>query len=309
MSEDLSSDFVPNEHLSPNDDACSICGHRSDRDIMLTLQASPRVELQNCGSCGAQSASRFPDELFLKQLYAPSDYASDLLTSTHAIENTARHIAKHIPIADRDTTLRVLDYGGGDGSLSSAFHKALRNAGHRGAIELTVVDYFVDERANADVRFLDVTDFAQLTERFDIVIASAVLEHLVDLRWTACKLLSLCEPGGTFYARTPYEAPLAKLVPGYKVRWPRHLHDLGPAFWSKFLTTMGYEGQILRSTPSVVESDFETKPLRTTIAQLMKLPSRLEASLFPNRVGQQGRHLWQWPGGWEVVLRVDGPRG
>ena len=66
-----------------------------------------------------------------------------------------------------------------------------------------MVDYFVDERANDGVRFLDVNDFAALEERFSIVLASAVLEHLVDLAWTTRKLLSLCIEGGAFYARAP----------------------------------------------------------------------------------------------------------
>jgi len=299
---------VPEEHLADARSECSICGSRRERVSSLVLQTEPRIDLLECGECFASSASHFPDERFLKALYAPSDYHSDLLGSTHAVVHTARHVAKHLPRPEADATLRVLDYGGGDGTLSTSFRDALRERGHRGAIELTVVDYFVDERANDDVRFLDVNDFAALDEDFDIVLASAVLEHLVDLAWTTRKLLSLCAAGGSFYARAPYEAPLARAVPGYSVRWPRHLHDLGPGFWARFLDTMGFDGELLRSAPSVVESDFASKPARTIAATLMKLPARIEATLFQRRIASTGAHLWPFPGGWEAVYRIDGPR-
>jgi hypothetical protein len=298
---------VPDDHLSAPSQACTICGSREPRRSILVLQRDPEVALLDCGVCRAQSASRLPDEAFLKQLYAPSEYSSDLLSTRLAIRNTARHIVRHAPIPHAQGPLRVLDYGGGDGSLSRAFREALIEAGCDREIELTVVDHFVDERADPEIRFLDPTDFAALTERFDVVLASAVLEHLVDLAWTSRKLLSLCRPGAAFYARTPFEAPLATIVPGYAIRWPRHLHDLGPAFWSRFLETMGFEGRLLRSAPSVVESDFETRPLRTLAAHLMKLPARTESALFPARVGREGRIFWRWVGGWEVVLRVDEP--
>ncbi len=299
---------VPDDHLSAPSEGCTICGSEAPRRPVLLLQRSPDVALLACGECRALSASRLPDAAFLKQLYAPSEYASDLLSARAAVRSAARHIVRHAPVPRTPGPLRVLDYGGGDGTLSRAYRDALLADGFDRAIELTVVDHFVDERADREIRFLDVTEFAGLDERFDVVLASAVLEHLVDLAWTSRKLLSLCSPGASFYARTPFEAPLAALVPGYRLRWPRHLHDLGPDFWSGFLQTMGFEGRLLRSAPSVVESDFATRPLRTAIARLMKAPASVEAALLPDRVGGEGRLLWRWVGGWEVVLQVDGPR-
>ncbi len=308
MSEKAGIDRVTADQLRDASAACSICESRRPRLTRLVLQTEPRVELLECLRCGASSASHFPDERFLKALYAPSDYTSDLLGDERAVVRLARHIASHVPVGADYACLRVLDYGGGDGRLSTALREALREEGHLGEIELTVVDYFVDERANESVRFLDVSDFATLDETFDLVIASAVLEHLVDLAWTTRKLLSLCAAGGHFYARAPYEAPLAQRFPGYRVRWPRHLHDLGPAFWAHFLDTLGFEGELLRSAPSPVESDLRSKPLRTLAAWLMKLPARLEAAIFADRFAEDGAHHWRWAGGWEAVLRIDGPR-
>lgn len=307
MSESAPVSEVPESHLAPPQACCSVCGRYGQRPVRATLQTAPLVELQECLACHAQTASRLPDETFLKNLYAPSTYTSDLFSNRHAVRHCGFHIARLVTAAHPDQPLRVLDYGGGDGSLSRAVRDGLRRRGHRGLIELTVVDYFVDERAQDDIRFLDVSEFSQLTETFDVVLASAVLEHLVDLSYTARKLLSLCTPRGFFYARTPYEMPLAQLVPGYSIRWPRHLHDLGPAFWARFLETMGFEGEMLRSAPSVVESDFRTRPLRTLIARALKAPAHLEALWRKERVEQQGKLAWRWVGGWEVAMRIEGP--
>lgn len=306
MSERAPAESVGEADLSPPHDLCPVCGAWDSRSIHSWLQSAPGVALLACDACFALSASRFPGEAYLKALYAPDHYASDLLSSQRAVTHCGAHIAARIP-ADPNQHLRVLDYGGGDGALSRAFKVALRARGHRGRIECTVVDYFVDQRSDPEIRFKDVAELAGMTERFDIVLASAVLEHLTDLPTTARKLLSLCETGGFFYARTPHEAPLAAVVPGYPIRWPRHVHDLGPRFWAGFLPQMGYHGAVLHSAPSVVETDFASRPLRTFLAHLLKAPGRLEAFLLRDRVAHEGKVLWPFVGGWEVVLRVEGP--
>ncbi len=308
MSEGLDGTTVPESHLEPPHDVCPACSAWDSRSAIGHLQRAPDVALLACRACHASSAERFPDAAFLKSLYAPDHYASDLLSSQHGARRCARHIASRLPLRpDRD--LRVLDYGGSDGSLSRALETELRGRGHRGALEFTVVDHFVDERHADGIRFLDVEAFAGLTESFEVVLASAVLEHLPDLPGTARRLLARCAPGGHFYARTPYEEPLARLVPGYRIRWPRHLHDLGPGFWAGFLERLGFAGETLRSAPSVVESDLASRPLRTLVAHALKAPGRLEAALWRERVATTGRVFWPWVGGWEVVLRVDGPLG
>jgi hypothetical protein len=302
------SDGVPESHLEAPHDVCPVCGAWDSRSFSLWLQREPDIALLACEQCHASSADRFPDAAFLKSLYAPDDYASDLLSSPAAVDNCARHIAARMP-ADVDRNLRILDYGGSDGSLSRSFRRALRERGQRGTLDFTVVDHFVDQRSDPEIRFRDVAEFETLSQPYDIVLASAVLEHLPDLPGTARKLLSLCSSGGLFYARTPFEAPLARLVPGYAIRWPRHLHDLGPRFWARFLDLHGFRGEVLHSAPSVVESDFSSRPLRTFLAHCLKAPARIDAALRGDRIRQEGRIAWPFVGGWEVVLRVEGTRG
>ena len=296
---------MPEASLGPLHDLCPVCGGWDSREAGCRLQADPPVEMLSCSRCGAASASRFPDEPFLKILYAPDRYASDLLSSSANTRRCAEHIASLLPV-DPKRDVRVLDYGGSDGGLSRALGLALRGRGHRGAQHFTVVDYFVEERGQEGLRFIDVDEFATLTERFDVVLASAVLEHLTDLPGTAARLLALCRPGGWLYARTPYELPLARWVPGYAVRWPRHVHDLGPLFWSRFLETFGYRGALVRSAPSFVESGFAARPVRSLVAHALKAPGHLEMRWRADAVRREGRTRWPFVGGWEALLRVDG---
>lgn len=304
MSEPVGEGVVPEASLGEPADLCPVCGAWAGRAVLGRLQSEPPVHLVACRTCGAASADRFPDAAWLKALYAPDRYSSDLLSSDASTLRCGGHVARCLPL-DPDADLRVLDYGGGDGGLSRALRDALRARGHRGAVHCTVVDFFVDERSADDVRFLDVDAFAQEGGAYDVVLASAVLEHLTDLPGTARRLLRACRTGGLFYARTPWEWPLASRVPGYAIRWPRHLHDLGPRFWAGFLGRLGFQGRTLRSAPSVVESDLASRPLRTLLAHLLKAPGHLEARLLRDRVARRGRVLWPFVGGWEVVLRVD----
>ena len=85
--------------------------------------------------------------------------------------------------------------------------RALRERGHRGPIELTVVDYFVDERANPDVRFLDVNDFAALGERFE----SALVEYRSGEEFRLEEGSHLNIPAGTAH-RVAWTAPDTETV-------------------------------------------------------------------------------------------------
>jgi len=303
LSEAGGESVVPEAHLGPPADCCPVCESPFERAVAAVLQKDPAVHMLLCGRCGAASADRMPDEAFLKSLYAPDRYASDLLASEGATRRCGAHVARHLPpLPDRD--LRLLDYGGHDGSLARAVRDALRRRGHPGPIECTVVDYFVDERGADDLRFLDVQAFAQDTTRYDVVLASAVLEHLPDLPAVARRLVGACRPGGVLYARTPWELPLARHVPGYRLRWPRHLHDLGPRFYASFRDRFAPGSRVLRSAPSPVESDFLQRPARTAAATLLKAPGHLEARLLAGRVAGSGRTIWPFVGGWEMVLAL-----
>ena len=140
-------------------------------------------------------------------------------------------------------------------------------------------------------------------DKYDIVIASAVLEHIPYLNPVISKLLISGKPGALFYSRTPYDVPLAKYAPLYVVKWPRHVHDLGPRFWQQLAETHSLE--VLHSRTSIVESSFSNKPVTTILSHLLKIPSRIETELF-RKINHSNSLLWHFVGGWEVFIKLPG---
>jgi len=301
---DPNPDVVPERSLLPEHRTCPICGADQPTRDSVVLQDDPFVALRTCGRCFGASATRFPTNDFLSALYDPSHYASDLLSQHDVTASFGTHVASFVD-APSDADLSFVDYGGNDGGLSKAIGDALRARGHTGRLRFVVVD--LEKRPDQDgLEFATVEEFMTSDARHDVVLASAVLEHLVDLPTVAPALLRACGSGGLLYARAPWERSLHRWVPGYRIRWPRHLHDLGPRFWQRFLTTFGYRGSLLRSAPSPVESSFAAKPVRTLAAHVLKAPANVERAI---RGGAVGRHApwWRFVGGWEAVYRVDGP--
>jgi SAM-dependent methyltransferase len=133
--------------------------------------------------------------------------------------------------------------------------------------------------------------------QFDLVLASAVLEHIPGARHELRRLLAALRPGGVLYARTPAVAPLLKWLQALHVScdftFPAHVHDLGPSFWSRILSHLelpATEYRIRRSGPSPVETSLRRNPGRTVAAWLLKAPGRVLAGRYP------------FCGGWEVFV-------
>jgi len=193
--------------------------------------------------------------------------------------------------------LRIVDFGGGDGGVSLELIRAL---GCKSSY-LAVVDFntILHPAPPPGVKIEHFQTLAQIRESppSDVVVASAVLEHVKPLRDTLMALFQAVAPGGTFYARTPYVVPLHRALhfAGVKfdTNFPAHLYDLGPEFWQRSISTLGLgsEYSIIASRPSLVESEWRTSPLTKLAATLLKFPWKLVGNLYP------------WVGGWEVFIR------
>jgi SAM-dependent methyltransferase len=293
-------EHVPEASLGPTLAFCPLCRAEQPRATVVTLQDEPQVNLLQCTTCGGRSASRLPTPEFLAELYNPSHYHSDLLDNPHATRRLARHIASFLS-EGANKPMRILDFGGSDGRLSLELDRALRQVGPA-RHEYVVVDLHARPAA-PPLRFVDLEAFWSMQENFDVVLASAVIEHLPNLRQVVERLLQLRATSSVFYARTPCDAPLQRLFPGYRVRWPRHLHDLGPEFWSRFTSTFHCGGRLVHSAPSVIESDFMQHPVRSLAAFAMKLPGHFETRLVQPLLGYT-IPKWDLVGGWEVVIRT-----
>ena len=105
-------------------------------------------------------------------------------------------------------SLRILDFGGGDGAIASAFAKQLLllKAPDVSQVDITVVDpsEAVPQPSQDAISMQKCRTIDEVSGRFQLVIASASLEHIQRPVNELRKLTALLDPGGIFYARTPY---------------------------------------------------------------------------------------------------------
>ncbi len=128
------------EQLLAPSDACPFCGS-VDRTNIASLQEEPGVSLLQCRDCNAASASRMPTPAALDDYYGR--YYADKKSEQVTFDGTGRfssHIANAVDMDSEGRDLRILDFGGGDGSISRAMTKRLMLRGMRSA-DILVVDY------------------------------------------------------------------------------------------------------------------------------------------------------------------------
>ncbi len=307
MKKPRSTFFHETKHLSENgllpyEPACPFC-NSVERTPIAVLQRQPDVWLMSCRVCGASSASRIPKLQTLDDYYGHYyESAAQLQTERVTFDNPerfGRHFSERIQRYLHKSMLRVLDMGGGDGTIAVQTARFLMPKGFS-RIEITVVDYN-DSLVVPDDSRITITHRKCLddiaSERYDFVIASAVIEHMSYPRTVMLNLLELLDNGGIFYARTPYIAPFVRIfqklgIP-YDFTFPAHIHDLGPYFWNTFIQRHADENRfrIIESRPSIVETSFAYHPARTLAAHAFKAPWYALGNLYP------------FVGGWEVFLR------
>jgi SAM-dependent methyltransferase len=230
----------------------------------------------------------------------------DEKTTYDDVRRLGRHIDGCLRRNFHSDRPRILDFGGGDGALAVEIAQCLlrRNAGL--SVEICIVDFHQPQIApHPNITIESCDSLEKLSGRFDLVMASAVLEHIPEVNPVIRKLISLMRGGGWFYARTPYVAPFAFLPFKMDFTFPGHVHDLGPKFWDRVLETFSLDGEILRSEPSPVETILSKHFFRTLAAAALKFPARLEGCLRSSRFHR--RHTWKLVGGWEILLRLKNP--
>ena len=166
--------------LCEEDNHCPIC-QSMNRTIVTILQEDPVITLKQCQNCFAVSASRLPTQEALESYYY-SYYQSNEKKITfddpnrfvnHLFNTTYKHLLKK-------EELSILDYGGGIGTISIELGKRFRDFGIS-KVRITVVDYSLFSYNNESLD-LEVKNYSTLSEvkdqEFDLIIASAILEHL-----------------------------------------------------------------------------------------------------------------------------------
>ena len=275
---------------------CLICYGENLRKPVFVLQRDPEIVMLDCPSCGAASASHMPTPETLAACYKHYfDGESEKVTFK---ATNRRHLFRGI--ADRVTTrnhIRILDVGGGDGSLSFEICKELLGRDRIRSAEIVVVDYAAARNSNVKEIQIEHKDHVRDARgTFDLILVSAILEHIPDVFDTISTIKKLTTSGTVLYGRTPFALPLARVMPFLDLGYPYHVHDMGPNYWLQFARIYDLDAEVVSSGPSMVESDLFRDPLRTVAAHVLKTPCRVEM-LFHRSP------WWKFVGGWEAYLR------
>jgi len=149
-----------------------------------------------------------------------------------------RHFHRDLDAMRPFTGLRLLDVGCGGGLLSEplsrlGFEVVGVDAGER---NIAAARAHAEETGLAiDYRAVTAESLAEAGERFDVVLAMEVVEHVADLDGFIDTISSLVKPGGALALatlnRTPKAFLLAVVGAEYVLRWlPRGTHQ-----WKKFV--------------------------------------------------------------------------
>lgn len=264
-----------------------------------TIQQSPQINAIKCNNCKIGFADRQPSGEYLMDYYKEYYEYSNKGTTIES-KRLSKHIIRQIGKLPYSENYSILDYGGGDGSVSLILGEFLIDKGLAGKISIVNVDLF-HKFNNTRSREITVEHLQSLDEltsdrRFDLVIASAIFEHVKEPRKVSFQLLGLLNPLGKIYFRTPYIFPFFRTLKnfgiGIDIQYPGHLFDMGNLFWSSFLSNLNLNNdfQLEKSHTSLVETQFKDEPIKATLSFLLKLPS----TIIKNR--------YHFVGGWEVII-------
>lgn len=267
--------------------------------------------LLECIACMACSASRMPTAQTLDSYYAgyyDGQRHGKLAKVSRqvgrvTIGDTAtmgKHLARCFSCTTGKTSIRILDYGGGDGLLAVLTAENLLAANsHMREVSISVVDYNIHmhQPSNPAIKVERYAQVSELTEGvYDFVIASAILEHIPECAGVLPQILARIAPGGSLYIRTPFAAPFMRLAGLLGKSWdftfPAHVHDLGQNFWERYFTSSGFDQTftIKSSRPSIVQASIREHPLEALVSHFFKLPWH-----FLGRA-------WPFVGGWEITV-------
>lgn len=152
---------------------------------------------------------------------------------------------------DPDKRRFILEIGCGDGS-TGAYAKRERKCGRYVGVELSPAAAAIAADAIDKVYAADIEGFEvpEPTGSFDVLIASEVLEHLVD-PWKVLKRLSfLLRPGGLVFASSPNAAHHSMIRMLLNGRWDlqdsgrmdrTHLRWFTPRSYAQMFRDCGFE--------------------------------------------------------------------
>lgn len=285
---------------------CGCCGGDSFQKLM-PLYENPAVNYIRCEHCGAVTYDKIYSQQGIDKMYHDENYYEDYQkhgtskVTFYGSDRMAKHILKHINLSTSDKkTISILDFGGGDGEIACLLGKLLLNQQKCQMIEVVVVDYNeslypVDDKRIRVSRCFPLEDVKNAA--FDIVIASAIIEHLPEPRSYLKMLFDATAKDGFIYFRTPYVFPIFKTLSKFGVNFhtnfPEHIWDLGEDWWNHADSSIGYpkgKVKLIRSCPSIVEKSLKIEFINALAAYVMKSVWYIT-------------HNWKYVGGWETIYQ------
>ena len=318
--------FRPLEELTDDDlirvPGCGCCGRKGAFRELSVFQEKPRIGMVRCASCGAVTYDRILKQDKLDEIYENYTYlgedenkASKDQITFYGKERFADHLmdlikkekkreekqtGRSAEEADMSGQIKVLDFGGGDGSLAYALSERLLEEYRYEKIDITVVDYtdtpYISKNDKITLHHTFPLKSVPSSELFEYVIASAVLEHLPQPGPDFRRLVRHCADGGLLYFRAPYKYPLYRLLKRFgstlDMLYPRHIWDLGEVWWERIPRRLGLQDQVelVASRPSIVEKSLKEHFFISLTAHMMKAPWFI-------------CHKWHYVGGWEAMYR------
>jgi 2-polyprenyl-6-hydroxyphenyl methylase / 3-demethylubiquinone-9 3-methyltransferase len=193
-------------------------------------------------------------------------------------EAACRHFGRDDKRLDALTDLRVLDIGCGGGILSEPLARlgaAVVGADPSQANIAAAQVHAADAGVSVDYRATTAEALADEGERFDLVLAMEVVEHVADLDLFIRRCTEMVRPGGLMITatlnRTLKSFALAIVGAEYVLRWlPRGTHQ-----WEKFVTPDELEAALERRGLAVVD---ETGVIYDLLADRWRLSTDMDVN-------------------------------
>jgi 2-polyprenyl-6-hydroxyphenyl methylase/3-demethylubiquinone-9 3-methyltransferase len=193
-------------------------------------------------------------------------------------EAACRHFGRDSKKLDALTGLRILDIGCGGGILSEPLARlGAAVVGADPSAKNIAAAKLHAEKAGVTVDYRETTaeELADQSERFDVVLAMEVVEHVADLGLFVKRCIEMVKPGGLMVVatinRTLKSFALAIVGAEYVLRWlPRGTHQ-----WDKFVTPNELEAALTRHGLTVTD---ETGVIYNLVADRWQLSTDMDVN-------------------------------
>jgi 2-polyprenyl-6-hydroxyphenyl methylase/3-demethylubiquinone-9 3-methyltransferase len=193
-------------------------------------------------------------------------------------EAVCRHFARDDKRLDALAGLRILDIGCGGGILSEPLARLQAEVVGADPSQTNIEGaklHAADAGVTVDYRATTAEALADAGERFEVVLAMEVVEHVVDLNLFVRRCAEMVEPGGLMITatlnRTLKSFAFAIVGAEYVLRWlPRGTHQ-----WDKFVTPNELEAALERHGLAVVD---ETGVIYNLVADRWQLSTDMDVN-------------------------------